>query len=326
MLADHDTNRILHAELPAARREPRYSVTRPNATAVTLVSSNASGVDHIAHGTLADISRTGLRSALPNNIPVGTHVRLQLSVPEAYLDLICEGVIRWAQPRDHDSWWIGCFLDQKLEDSVIEALAQADVINRRSDERFAIRVPAEAKGELSGELVSVKLVNYSGGGLCIETDDPSLNANGRLLLIFNRDQDNETRVTLRSVWSEQGNGVIRIGCSYLSNNGFERVRSVVEPDREDDPNPMAQFARAKRGISTIIVYAVVMLATLQLVDFCSFAFPNQYQVVRRTVTTVTWPVQQTVGKPLSDGLKKCLKFVRPATSDDDADAMDRDAV
>lgn len=249
--------------MQGTRHEPRFSVRNMDATAVTVaVRDDCEGSEPIK-GVAADVSATGLRLALVSPPPKDATVSVHFCIPEINIDLVLEGTIRWTQPKDAKSWWVGCALETRIPESALQLMATHEVMDRRQDARLPASCKAKAKWELSSTVTDVTIVNYSVGGCAIETDQPVEPASDRMMLVFDSSDDESVALPIRVIWSRNGT---KFGCEFLSNRCYLRMRKFVESESQtiDRVNREAHrqtlFSRDSTNWRWIAIAAMVLLA------------------------------------------------------------------
>ncbi|MCA9214989.1 MAG: PilZ domain-containing protein [Planctomycetales bacterium] len=275
------------------RHEPRFSVRNLDATVVTVAVKTAESQEPITiTGVAADVSATGLRLALDDVPPKGSQVALHFQIPEIKVDLMLEGVIRWVQPKDRKSWWVGCSLDTPIPDVALQDMASHAIMDRRQDDRLPAATPAKVKWELSTDVTDVVVKNYSLGGCAIETESPVEPASDRMLLLFESpDKSESVQIPVRVVWSRG----TRFGCSFLSNRGYLQMRKFVESDsqaaeREKRAAVMSQRFAPSTKWRWIAIAAIVVLS-IQAVHMLDLPIVNSIRGRMRSMFDSTAPEQ-----------------------------------
>ncbi len=254
----------MNDESTAIRHEPRFSVRKLDATAVTVAiqRSEQDLPPQTITGVAADVSATGMRLALDAMPPKGAAVSIHFQIPEIGVDLMLEGCVRWVQPKDGESWWVGCSLDSRIPSESLAKMAANDIMDRRQDERLPASCKAKAKWELSSDVTEVEVTNYSMGGCAITAENPVTPASDRMMLIF-ESEGSKTQLPVRVIWSRGGT---RFGCAFLSNRGFLQIRKFVESESQTlervrrDPLKNRGFRISETRWRWIAVAALVLLA------------------------------------------------------------------
>ena len=282
------------------RCDTRYLISNLEATRVTVTITNDQGEEqHL--GQLADLSAQGVRFSLGVRLPEGVRIRFCLEVEKTQLKMHFTGVVRWAQPQDKDSWWIGCRLFEMVPQEVIGNLAIAGLLDRRRDPRYQIAHRAIAKWELTNAQKDVEIVNYSKGGFCLRCTDARHFPTDRLMLLLSND-DQTIEVSARVMWRRHLDQGYAVGCSFTRLDSFVKFRNVVDPERALEW--ARRFRNAKSmSLSRWCIIAVVVLTAVSALDLI-----QDYQVARRTnQQTVTEGFFEMIqasfaGKPVGDAV------------------------
>ena len=266
----------MNDESTAIRHEPRFTVRKLDATAVTVAirQSKSEREPKTIQGVAADVSATGIRMALDGAPPKGATVSVHFQIPEIGIDLMLEGIIRWIQPKDRDSWWVGCMLDSPIPSASLEMMASTAIMDRRQDERLPASCKAQAKWELSSDITSVEVTDYSLGGCSITTDEPVELASDRMMLMF-ESENGTTQLPVRIIWSRAGT---KFGCAFLSNRGFLQIREFVESKSQTLERVQRETSRKNRlrrsaGRWRWIAASAVILIALQAVSMIADGVP-----------------------------------------------------
>ena len=137
------------------RCENRYIIEDSELTHVTISYQDGEG-RRTHQGRLADLSTHGVRVSLDSRLESGLNVDMRIRVPRVKLDVTWQATVRWIQPCDAETWWIGCELHDPVPVKLVHDLAMANMLNRRRDPRYEISHPAQVKWELADQVVVAK--------------------------------------------------------------------------------------------------------------------------------------------------------------------------
>ena len=240
------------------RRSSRYNIIDLEATQVTIIiASEDGGQRH--EGTLAELSSKGVRVALGVCLEKDTPVQFNLSVPSVGLEFSCLAHPRWFQPRDADSWWVGCELMEVISDEMIDALARGGLIDRRRDPRYPISFPAIVKWELGDRPMEVELLNYSKGGFCIISQEGSGLHSERVMLQVSSHSRNAI-IPCRVMWQQKEEQGFVAGCSFTGSDGFVKLREIVEPARTAQRISPTHVQEARKLSLFVVILVFLLLA------------------------------------------------------------------
>ena len=274
------------------RNEGRFFINS-KATRVTItVLDNAEPASTFT-GQLADLSLHGVKISIAGKLESGQEVKLKIEVPSMGFETERRAITRWQQPRDAKTWWTGCQLLESFDDDLVEGLAAAHVLNRRRDPRYNVDADARARWELSEQIVDVKLVNFSKGGFCIVFQNRAEFQSERLLLLIDH-LGKELTVPARVMWQAPVPEGFAVGCSFVSIDGFLKVRDYAEP--AIDRRRRARQYRGTRPISKWIAIALLVLAAVYSIQ----TYRLQPELIERT--KIQWSKWVTV--PVANSLKQ----------------------
>jgi Tfp pilus assembly protein PilZ len=258
---------------------------------VSVAVPTADGESRQIEGHLADLSLRGVRLVLNEKLLPGQRITLHLILSTIEIDLIREATVCWTEPRDAESWWVGCSLEDKLEDETIDRMAVAKVLNRRRDTRYSICQPARIRWELSDEVHEVQIVNYSKGGFCIVSSDTEAGTSDRVMLLL-ESEGQRAKIPARVMWQRPMQEGHAVGCSFTTRDGFVRLRDFVEPGSATCRKSKVTRARHSYSLTgwvAITVFVLLAAEFLQLVG----GQPQLWQSVRAAVVQgVVQPVQK----------------------------------
>ncbi len=273
------------------RCENRYIIEDCDATHVTISYRDGEG-QRVQHGQLADLSTHGVRISLDARLGTGLHVDMRIRVPNIKLDVTWQATVRWLQPRDAESWWIGCELHDPVPVKLVHDLAMANLLNRRRDPRYEISYRAQAKWELADEAVDVKIVNYSKGGFCMLYSETTSFPNERVMLFLPTD-DGTVKIPARVMWQRQFGERYALGCAFSTIDGFVQFRDVVEPGHAENrrlpfTGPLKPMSLTRWVAITILV--LMSVKSLEMISRKSGeANENALQRMMHSITSVFSP-------------------------------------
>ncbi len=284
--------------LASVRCETRYPIDNLKTTWVSVAVPTADGDARIVEGHLADLSFRGVRLALNEKVLPGQRVTLHLTLPAIEIDLIREATVCWTEPRDAESWWVGCSLEERLEEETIDRMAVTRILNRRRDTRYPISQAAKVRWELSDEVHDVQIVNFSKGGFCIVGSDASTRPTDRIMLLLESD-GHRVKIPARVMWQRPMQEGHAVGCSFTTRDGFVRLRDFLEPGVTRDGLGKAAGARAARGPTGWVAVAVFVLLAVEFLQLVG-GQPRLWQTVRQAVV-------ERVVQPVQDGWRAVSK-------------------
>jgi len=288
----------MQGDSTSRRSEGRFYINS-KATRVTVTVSSEDGSDVKYFGQLADLSLRGVKILINGRVLSGQEVELVIAVPSMGFQIERYGVIRWQQPRDATTWWTGCEILEPFDSAMIEGLAAADVLNRRRDPRYEVDQPAKVRGELSDQVVNVRLVNFSKGGFCVEFAERSDVTTDRLMLVLPLG-DRDVTIPARVMWHGTVGSRFAVGCAFTTMDGFLLVREYAEPRHLARRRAAAR--RPRQPLSKWVGIALLVMVSVQLVQTLRL---EPQLVAKARASWVAWVVE-----PIRAGLRR---FEPPVT-------------
>ena len=240
------------------RRSSRYGIIDLEATQVTIIVAGE-GDDQRHEGILADLSSNGVRVALGVCLEKDAPVQFHLSVPSVGLEFSCLAHPRWFQPRDAESWWVGCELTEVISDEMIDALARGGLLDRRRDPRYPVSYPAVVKWELGDKPLDVELVNYSKGGICILSQEGSGLLSERVMLQV-ASHNRDATIPCRVMWQRKTEAGFVAGCSFTGAEDFIKLREIVAPVQNAQKVGATQPRETRKLHFFVLILVFLLLA------------------------------------------------------------------
>ncbi len=251
----------MHVDSTARRSEGRFFINS-DATEVTVSFAGPDDGEVTYRGRLADLSLRGMKVSVDGRIDSGQEVEVLIAVPGLGFQLQRQAIVRWQQPRDATTWWMGCEVCEPFGPELVEKLAAGQVLNRRRDPRYEVDKAARIRWELSDHNPDVRLVNFSKGGFCFILESPFEFPSDRLMLVITPNGD-EVTIPARVMWQgpiAEGHGV---GCSFSTRDGFLRLREFVESGKV----PAWRMSKYRsRKVSKWVLIALYVLILLQIIS------------------------------------------------------------
>ncbi|TWT89439.1 PilZ domain-containing protein [Stieleria varia] len=214
--------------------------------------------DKMHHGTVIDISPSGLRLLCEGKFAIGETFVVELKTERSHGSY--EGIVRRVEPWVAGQSVIGCQLTQKIPDEILETLARENVVDRRRDGRVPWTQPAHMSWELQAGEVDVTVCDCSPGGLKIISKTPIPDAT-RLRIRMTPDGGDELVINAKSVWQTEDADTYVVGVEFTKKDLPEVIARVLE---ENDPDrvPTARTVTVHRWIrrSVLVAASVTILA------------------------------------------------------------------
>lgn len=219
------------AERHSSNPQPRYCVSSIGDISVNAVMADGSNITQTS-GQLYDLSRSGARISLDQQLPADESINLQILAPKVDLDFRMTAIVRWSQPSGTPQWYHGCSFSAELPNEVIDTLVSTGQLDRRRDERTRISLEAHVRQELEfGSTTSVLIEDYSFGGLRVFSPQ-AMQFGDRFLVEVYSEKHDPIRIPVRPQWQQAVSDGFAIGCSFLSHTAFRQLQQVLDHDEE----------------------------------------------------------------------------------------------
>ena len=223
---DIGTHMTRHTTTPRIRTETRFAVAAGGAVTLRLELQQ---LGRVVSGCLIDCSVRGMTCQTPL-MPEGTVVHAVIAVDNLTLRQEITGVVRWCRLSGKD-WCHGIEFNDGLPHAFIFKLLEAGYLDRRQDPRALIELPAQIRSELSGgKTVDVQIVDFSAGGLRIQSAAPVKLENRLLLQRELGDDPQSDSIQVRPMWQQCREGTHVTGCCFLDASGVNVLRTWLQSE------------------------------------------------------------------------------------------------
>lgn len=248
------------------RKEPRFKTGQGEKALHCETTLSMCG---LRHGTVIDISKSGIRLLCEGNFEVGQPIFTELTTDRSHG--IYRGVIRRVEPWNNGQSILGCSLDDEIADEVLEELATDGVVNRRAEDRMKIEEKAKLSWQLNhGEEVEVDVKDYSPGGMRI-TSTVDIPNNVRLRVRFDPDdEDDQVILEAQAIWLAEEGDDIEAGVQFTDAKSphkmVEYVRKQAEAEmndqQDDEPNEEIATLRPMYLCAAVALVGLIVLLVL----------------------------------------------------------------
>jgi hypothetical protein len=205
-------------QMNCKRRESRYKTNEEGA----LKCETTVAQDPLRRGTVIDLSTSGIRLLCEGQFEVGQEIFAELATDRSHG--IYRGVVRRIEPWVGGQSVLGCSLREPIPESVLQALANEDIVNRRSGDRRGLDESAKVSWPLEQGEFDVELKDFSDGGMKIESSVP-IPDNVRLR--FRMDIDGEEIVVeAKSMWKQEADDVCVAGVAFTHRDAPGKIAQV----------------------------------------------------------------------------------------------------
>lgn len=206
-------HRVTHTG-PERRQFPRHPTN-----VETVCHSLAIGSD--LNARIRDVSRSGVRLEVPQEIPVGTMIRLHIPSSDGQARTELLACVTNAQSCD-GSWTVGCMFSVELTDAEMKLLGGEKTPAGPDDQRAWVRYPA--CGTVTYHCLPAadptprmaEVVNVSPAGIGLVVDQP-LEPGEALTLHLRRQNEQPDRPMLACVvyLTKHSEGKWAVGCNFI---------------------------------------------------------------------------------------------------------------
>ena len=240
-----------------SRKEPRFKICEGNVLECETVVDD---VD-FRSGTVLDVSSKGMRILAEGEFKPDQAFSTELKTDRSH-GIYC-GFIRRIQPWVGGQSVVGCQLVDPIPESVLEELANAGIVNRRTEDRVDWDHPASMSWELEQGEVNVTVRDYSTGGVRVFTEAPIPEGVRLRLSLEMEEGELPLNLEARTVWREQVGSGYEAGLEFTSRESavavIDRLTEHVEA-RADERKRAIQPALV--GLTAVVLLAVAVVVFL----------------------------------------------------------------
>jgi hypothetical protein len=239
--------RVVKTAAPAIGREERYRIADPTAVTVE-IEKNAHGEIVRLDAELSDISLGGVRLRSKTSVAKKDALTVNI-IPKGFpRTLSARAQVCWTTPAPKGYCWLGCSIEPKIPQALLDHLAENGILERRHDNRKKVAVAVPACWELNPTTFQASIVNVSPGGICLSIP-LSGNPGERIRLTLPGDDDDPTYVLTTVCWQvDTDNGYI-VGCKFSHPMSYKRLLQLTdaeEPKPAKKPSLLARCGVRKK--------------------------------------------------------------------------------
>ncbi len=206
------------------RRDTRYSVSSGKVLAAT-IQIKADQDSGPATAKALDLSSHGAKLEVTVPMPERQAIEISLMPNGLNSTISTSGSTRWIRPVRENLWWLGVSFDEPINTEQMEFMAQQGFLDRRQDQREATDQGIVARCELSEAPVTMKLRNFSVGGIGIWSPR-EIRSQSRVLIAVGEKNLDGRPIVARVQWVRQepdGEGYVA-GCSFVAKESYPELR------------------------------------------------------------------------------------------------------
>lgn len=212
----------------------------------------------VCDAELVDLSAAGARLRLANPIELHEAVQVRLNVKELGLDFRCVSDVCWVRPEEQ-GWSVGCEFYSDLPDRILTKLARGGYLERRTDERFQVKLQATLREELNASRShQVTIDNYSSGGFRFNSA-AAIAVGQRVLLNIRDSKGNRVTIPARALWQVGTVEGHAVGCCFLNGDGFDRLTSIAGRKKRVQPIKQKKRSMPMATVSWVALLTMVFV-------------------------------------------------------------------
>ncbi len=250
----------MHADETLSKRKERRFKT---CDGKSLQCDTVVNEDDINHGTVIDISPSGLRLLCEGQFRVGQTISTELRTDRSHGTY--RGVIRRVEPWVGGQSILGCQLNDTIPHEILEALAHEGVVNRRRDDRIVWKQPAKMSWELQPGDIDIEIQDCSPDGMKISSRK-TIPDDVRVRIHVDIGDQEPMVIDARTAWQlEQQDGCLA-GLSFTKREIPEALtRILAEADgtsvAEKKGKRLSLVRRTIWAATAIVVFGLTLLQT-----------------------------------------------------------------
>jgi hypothetical protein len=240
------------------RRERRYKTCDDQ----TLHCDTFVEFDEPVHGSIIDISPSGLRMLSEGKFAVGQAFLTELSTDR--LHGVFPGIVRRVEPWVDGKSVLGVQLLEPIPGDVLEILAHEKVINRRREDRVQWGQTAKLDWELGEESIDVEIKDCSQGGLKVMTQ-VEIPPDARLRLHVKSEATGEDPIiAAKTIWQREVENGHEAGLAFITREMPEVVANIIASGVAVDASPAPKNRSIRLSVLAAAVAAVLGFCLLQI--------------------------------------------------------------
>ncbi len=189
-------------------RDIRFVLTEPISAVVTVESEDHRLDDEHYAAELVDLSQSGVKLNVPQEIRSDRLIRLKVTIKELGMEFYVAGSVCWCRPSLDGAWLVGCSLRPGFPPRLLERLAAFGHSDQRGGEQGLSGAELLVCSEDGEDWEPAQVQKFARGGVCI-LSDRTRNLGERLSFKIN-----QLRLSSRVQWQLSVGENYVIGCSF----------------------------------------------------------------------------------------------------------------
>ena len=220
-----------------ARGSVRYEIAGGQTVTVTLDPEDHREQPQVFPARLLSLSQNGARLSVPLKLPISNTLRLKFSIDEFALEFYVSADVCWSKPDGESGWQVGCAFSPGLPARLFDRLAAGGRLDRRNAVRHEKILGLRALKGLGSRRELVTLRNYSRGGFCVSASRP---ARPGERIHFCLEESKRLLLAATTEWQLKQGDCYLLGCTFVDENDFARLRDSCAPMEARQPAPSIQ--------------------------------------------------------------------------------------
>jgi hypothetical protein len=220
-LPRHDAKALEGSPTSWIVTEERYRLTDSTAVRVE-IETGTGGEGKKLDVELVDISQGGVR--LRSKKPVAEKAELTMTiVPTGFpKSLSARARVCWTTLAPKSSYWLGCSIEPRIPQALLDHLAANGILERRHDSRQEVSMTLSACWELDPTTFEVSILNISRGGICLLISQDG-HPGDRIRLTLPGDSGRPAYILTTVCWQVETEDGYVVGCSFCHQASYEKL-------------------------------------------------------------------------------------------------------
>lgn len=239
--------RSARSTVSAIGREERYRLTDPLAVSVE-IETDSDGESTKLDAELVDISRGGVRLRSRTSVSEKDGLTITIVSKGFSKSLSARAQVCWTTLAPKGRYWLGCSIEPKIPQALLDHLAANGILERRQDARQKVAITLFACWELDPTEFEVSILNIARGGICLSISQDG-NPGDRICLTLPGDNQRTTYVLATVCWQVKTDDGYVVGCRFCHQTSYEKLMQLANAQDAKCLEPLGTGTLRRQGLA-----------------------------------------------------------------------------